>query len=197
MSGISNLTPFDGKGRVQMVVETPRGSSIKYKYDAQRGIFTASRSLALGVAYPFDWGFIPGTLSDDGDPVDALCLHHHASFPGVVLPSRCIAVVDVDQKGPSGRVINPRIILAPDWRGSGTADAKTLSKRAKKEIEQFFLNATLFTDKDARIGGWRNREAAEKFLRAKAVKQPAPLAHAEKPIETPGLDKGCTRLTDA
>jgi inorganic pyrophosphatase len=117
---------------VQMVVETPRGSSIKYKYDLQKGIFTVSRSLALGVTYPFDWGFIPGTLSDDDDPVDALCLHHDASFPGVVLPTRCIAAVDVDQKGPNGRVINPRIILVPDWQSSGTAEAKTLSKRTKK-----------------------------------------------------------------
>jgi len=72
MSGISNLAPFDEMGRVQMVVESPRGSSIKYAYDAKTGIFTVSRSLALGVTYPFDWGFIPGTLSDDGDPVDAL-----------------------------------------------------------------------------------------------------------------------------
>ncbi len=192
MSGISNLAPFDEMGRVQMVVETPRGSSIKYGYDPQKGIFTVSRSLALGVTYPFDWGFIPGTISNDGDPVDALCLHRHASFPGVVLPSRSLALVDVDQKGPSGRVVNPRIILGPDWQGSGTADARTLSKRTKKEIEQFFLNATLFTSKDARIIGWRNHEAAEKFLRDKAVRKPTPLVHAHEAADPPELNAAGT-----
>ena len=192
MSGISNLAPFDEMGRVQMVVETPRGSSIKYAYDAKTGIFTVSRSLALGVTYPFDWGFIPGTLSDDGDPVDALCLHRYASFPGVVLPSRCVAVVDVDQKGRSGRVVNPRIILAPDWQGSGTADAKSLSKRSKEEIEQFFLNATLFTSKDARIIGWRNREAAEKLLRDKAVGKSTPVGHAQEAADTSELNAAGT-----
>lgn len=82
-----------------MVVETPRGSSIKFKYDDRAGIFTISRTLALGVVYPFDWGFIPRTMSDDGDPIDALCLHTHGTYPGIVLPCRCLALLDVDQKG--------------------------------------------------------------------------------------------------
>ena len=80
---ISTLEPFDKKGRVQMVVETPRGSPIKFKYDDRAEIFTISRTLSQGVVYPFDWGFIPNTMSDDGDPIDALCLHAHASYPGI------------------------------------------------------------------------------------------------------------------
>jgi len=191
MFGISTLTPFDEKGRVQMVVETPRGSSIKYKYDAQRKIFTVSRSLAMGVTYPFDWGFVPGTLSDDGDPVDAMCLHTEATFPGIVLPSRCMAVVDVEQKGLNGRVNNARIILAPDWRGIGPADPMMLSERAKKEIRQFFLNATLFTDKDARVTGWRDHEAAEEFIRARAVKQANVLKPRASEEREPNHDEAC------
>jgi hypothetical protein len=57
-------------------------------------------------------------------------------------------------------------------RGSGPADPTMLSERAKKEIQQFFLNATLFTDKDARVTGWRDHGAAEEFIRAKAVGKP-------------------------
>src|SRR5262245_34159546 len=104
MSAFSKLRPFDEQGRVQMVVETPRGSSTKFKFDEAKGVFTVSRSLALGVAYPFDWGFIPGTKCDDGDSLDALCLHYQESFPGVVLPCRCIAAVDIDQNAPKGRL---------------------------------------------------------------------------------------------
>lgn len=165
MSALFKLEPFDAKGRVRMVVETPRGSAIKFKLDEESGIFTVSRSLAAGIAYPFDWGFVPGTVSEDGDPVDALCLHSYATFPGAVLPCRCLALVSVDQKGPKGRVGNPRLILAPAWDGGDVLEIGTeLSERVKAELEKFFLNATLFTDKDARIVGWQDAAAAEVYL---------------------------------
>ncbi len=165
MSPLLELEPFDAKGRVQMVVETPRGSAIKFKLDEKKGIFTVSRSLAAGVTYPFDWGFVPGTLSEDGDPVDALCLHSHASFPGAVLPCRCLALVSIDQKGSKGRVGNPRLILAPAWEGGNVLQIGVeLTDRVKAELETFFLNATLFTDKDARITGWQDAAAAEVYL---------------------------------
>ncbi len=167
MSALTRLEPFDRKGRVQMVVETPRGSSIKYKLDEDQGIFTVSRSLAAGIAYPFDWGFVPGTRSEDGDPVDSLCLHSQASFPGAVLPCRCLALVSVDQKSSKGRVGNPRLILAPAWDGGDVLEIGTeLSDRGKAELEKFFLNATLFTGKDARIVGWEDAAAAERYLQA-------------------------------
>jgi inorganic pyrophosphatase len=170
MAALFDLEPFDVKGRVQMVVETPRGSTIKYKLDEEKGIFTVSRSLAAGIAYPFDWGFVPGTKSEDGDPVDALCLHSQASFPGVVLPCRCLALVSIDQKGSQGRVGNPRLILAPAWDGGDVLEIGTeLPERVKAELERFFLNATLFTDKDARIVGWEDASAAEIYLREKRV----------------------------
>jgi len=165
MSAFSRLEPFDRKGRVQMVVETPRGSAIKFKFEEETGIFTVSRSLAAGIAYPFDWGFVPGTRSEDGDPVDALCLHSLASFPGAVLPCRCLALVKVDQMSSKGRVGNPRLILAPAWDGGDVLETATaLSGRVRSELETFFLNATLFTGKDARIVGWEDAAAAERYL---------------------------------
>jgi len=166
MPEFMSLAPFDAKGRVQMVVETPRGSSIKFKLDEERGIFTVSRSLAAGITYPFDWGFVPGTRSEDGDPVDALCLHSHASFPGAVLPCRCLALVSIEQKGLEGRVGNPRLILAPAWDGGDVLEiGAELTGRVKAELETFFLNATLFTDKEARIVGWQEADAAGCYLR--------------------------------
>jgi inorganic pyrophosphatase len=165
MSAFLSLKPFDAKGRVQMIVETPRGSAIKWKLDEESGLFTVSRSLTAGLRYPFDWGFVPGTQAEDGDPVDALCLHSDASFPGALLPCRCLAFVDVDQESKRGRVRNPRLILAPDWEGANTFGlGSELTDRAKRELEHFFLNATLFTSKDARILGWGNAEAASDYL---------------------------------
>ncbi|WP_334148561.1 inorganic diphosphatase [Hyphomicrobium sp.] len=166
MPEFMSLAPFDAKGRVQMVVETPRGSSIKFKLDEERGVFTVSRSLAAGITYPFDWGFVPGTRSEDGDPVDALCLHSHPSFPGAVLPCRCLALVSIEQKGLEGRVGNPRLILAPAWDGGDVLEiGAELTGRVKAELETFFLNATLFTDKEARVVGWQEADAAGRYLR--------------------------------
>ncbi len=166
MLNFASLEPFDKTGRVRMVVETPRGSSIKFKLDEALGAFTVSRTLALGVSYPFDWGFIPGTMSDDGDALDAMCLSPLATFPGAILPCRAIAALQINQKGIGSRVDNPRVILAPDWDGAQSLGSDlALDPVARSQIEQFFLNATLFTDKDASVGGWLDADTAERLIR--------------------------------
>src|SRR6185503_10743895 len=106
-------SPFTDDGDLRMVVETPRGATVKLKYEPEMRIFTVSRALSLGIAYPFDWGFIPDTKCEDGDPLDALGIHDSATYPGVVLPCRPLGVVEVSQKSKSGREQNPRLILMP------------------------------------------------------------------------------------
>ena len=83
---------------------------------------------------------------------------------------RCVGAVQIDQKGSNGRVQNPRVIVAPAWSGAqGFEDEPDLTDRMRQEIEQFFLNATLFTDKDARISGWLDATAAEGLVRQMTV----------------------------
>jgi inorganic pyrophosphatase len=114
-SDLARLDPYDEADILRMVVETPRGASVKLAYDPGLGRFVAKPSLALGITYPFDWGFIPGTLAADGDPLDALALHDGGTYPGVILPCRPLAVVDVTQKGKHGREDNPRLVVIPAW----------------------------------------------------------------------------------
>jgi inorganic pyrophosphatase len=156
------LPSFDDDGNLNMVVETPRGSAVKLKYEPKAKVFIVSRSLVLGLIYPFDWGFIPGTKSDDGDPLDALAVHDSSTYPGVVLPCRALGVVDVSQKGEKGRQENPRLIVMPSWheRMGEFEKATGLPERLREEIEQFFVSATFFTGKDAKIEGWRGPKAA-------------------------------------
>jgi inorganic pyrophosphatase len=166
MTDLTQLPPFDEDKALRMVVETPRGSSIKLAYEPKAGLFTVTRALPIGMTYPFDWGFIPGTQAEDGDPVDALALHDSATYPGVVLPCRVLGVVDVSQKAKNGREENPRLILMPTWhdRMGELVKASGLPDRLKREIEQFFVSATFFTGKDARIQGWRGPNAAMKLI---------------------------------
>ena len=163
---LSKLDSFDDDNVLRMVVETPRGANVKLTYDPGVGTFTVTRALALGVTYPFDWGFIPGTVAEDGDPLDALALHDSATYPGVILPCRPLGVVGVTQKGKRGREENPRLILMPTWhdRLGEFEKASGLPDRLKEELEQFFVSATFFTGKDARVTGWRGPNAALKLI---------------------------------
>jgi inorganic pyrophosphatase len=165
---LSRLDPFDEGNVLRMVVETPRGASVKLTYDPGLRTFKVTRALALGITYPFDWGFIPGTVAEDGDPLDALALHDSATYPGVILPCRPLGIVDITQKGKRGREDNPRLILVPAWhvRLGEFQKASGLPDRMKEELEQFFVSATFFTGKDARVTGWRGPKAALKLIQS-------------------------------
>jgi inorganic pyrophosphatase len=172
MTKLSKLDPFDKDGHVRMVVETPRHSTVKLKYNTKSAHFSVSHGLALGVSYPFDWGFVPGTLGEDGDPIDALALHECATYPGVILTCSPLGVVEIEQKSKKGRIANPRLILRPLWyqRMDAIEAAPELPKNLRDQLEQFFLSATFFTGKDPKIIGWRGPKAATALVRNAAKK---------------------------
>jgi inorganic pyrophosphatase len=73
----------DSRGQVHAVVETPRGSRAKLEFDPKLGAFTLAKPLLAGLTYPYDWGFIPSTKAEDGDPLDVLIIHDAATYPGL------------------------------------------------------------------------------------------------------------------
>lgn len=165
---LGDLPARHGQEGVHVVVESPRGSRAKLRLDPALDAFVLSRSLALGVQYPFDWGFIPSTRAPDGAPVDALVLHETATYPGVVIACEPIGVVRCSQRRPdgNGRERNDRVIAVPEAapRLEGIRDARDIPERVRQEIEQFFQLAILFTGKDASFEGWDGREAAERLI---------------------------------
>ena len=114
MSDLQSLPVRNNCGDVYVVIEMPRGSAAKLEFDPDLQAFTLSKPLMLGLSYPYDWGFIPSTKGEDGDPIDVLVLHDVATSPGLVLKCKVIGVLEVLQKESGKQTIrNDRLIAVP------------------------------------------------------------------------------------
>jgi inorganic pyrophosphatase len=165
------LPAFGKDETVNIVIESPRGSTLKLKYDPDLEAFSLSRPLVEGVMYPYDWGFVPSTLASDGDPLDAMVLWSHSSFPGVVLVCRLIGTLGVEQNSkrqPGRRERNDRVLALPVAAPGYAAiqDVSDLAQRTRDEIESFFLASTALEHKDIKFLGWSGAGAAYELVKA-------------------------------
>jgi inorganic pyrophosphatase len=172
MANLLKLPAQSKKGAIHVVVETPRGSASKLEYDPELQVFTLSKSLILGLTYPYDWGFVPSTRGEDGDPLDVLVLHDSATPPGLVLKCKVIGVLEVLQskKGKKG-IRNDRLLAVPreSHREQADRDARALPKPIRKEIEKFFVATDELEDKELEFLGWKGPKAGARLI-AKAAK---------------------------
>lgn len=164
------LPAFDDQGGLHVVVECPRGASVKLKFDVNLGVFVLSRPLPKGLTYPYDWGFIPSTQASDGDPLDALVIWDRQSYPGVVLTCRLLGVLEVEQNNkqdPTRRERNDRLIAVPVQSPSDNELSTTddLVQRTRDEIEHFFSASTAFENKALKCLGWRDPVTAYELVR--------------------------------
>lgn len=150
-------------GGFHVVVESPRGSVVKLKYEPKLRVLLAARPLPLGFSYPYDWGFVPSTQAQDGDPVDALVYWDVQSFPGVVIPCRALGVLRLEQdaKG-GGRERNDRLLAIPlaHPRGDDLVTVEDLPARVRDEIAHFFTSSVFFEPKNPDVLGWGGPDAA-------------------------------------
>ncbi len=157
MDSIERLSPFDEAGSLRAVVESPRGSAVKLKYDPRLHLMTYGRPLPLGLRFPCEWGFVPGTCAEDGDPLDALVLSDAPTFPGIVIACRAIGVIEVEQddRARRGRERNDRIIAVPvaDKRSEPLQRYADVPPRTRAELEAFLLAAVQFQNKHVVIVG--------------------------------------------
>jgi inorganic pyrophosphatase len=173
---IGMLRPFRDDGSVNIIVESPRGSTAKFKYDTETGAMMLSRQLPMGVVYPYDWGFIPSTRAADGDPLDAMVLWDGASFPGVVLPSRLIGILRVEQTtiAKPAPENNDRVFAIP-MKAARFDHVRTifdLPERVRLELEQFFVSVVAFEGKHLRLSGFDGPAEADRVLRAAVLGEP-------------------------
>jgi len=153
-------------------IETPKGSQNKYELDKELNAIKLDRVLFSAVHYPADYGFIPNTLWDDGDPLDILVLVTNPTFPGCVIDARPIGGLDMsDEKGGDFKVI---AVPESDPRFEGVATLSDVAPHILVEIAHFFETYKLLEKKETNILGWheveetRTRIARSRVLYAEA-----------------------------
>jgi inorganic pyrophosphatase len=144
---------------INVVIEIPRGSRNKYEYDHEQHVIRLDRRLFTATAYPADYGFIPETLSEDGDPLDALVLLEDPTFPGCWVSARPVGVFWMeDDKGPDAKII---CVPARDPRWEHVDELSELPEHLTDEISHFFeVYKALEPDKHSNVRGWEGAEAA-------------------------------------
>jgi inorganic pyrophosphatase len=128
---------------INVIIETPKGRRNKFKYRPDLGTFELGKVLPAGAAFPFDFGFVPRTRAEDGDPLDAMVLMDEPAFPGCVVKGRLIGIIEAEQTKKSGKVIrNDRLlVVAEAARDYGQLQrAKDLDPLLLQEFEYFFAS---------------------------------------------------------
>ncbi|HXK13161.1 MAG TPA: inorganic diphosphatase [Gaiellaceae bacterium] len=146
-------------------VEIPAGSRNKYEWDDELGGLTLDRRLFTSMSYPADYGFVEGTLAEDGDPLDALVLVGEPTFPGCRIRVRAVGVFHMaDEKGPDEKVLCVPL-NDPSW--SSIADIHDVPAQLRNEIEHFFqVYKDLEAKKTVVTSGFGNRSDAQAIIAA-------------------------------
>jgi inorganic pyrophosphatase len=138
---LSEISPFDD-GDLRVVIETPRGSRSKYSYDPDCDCMQLSTVLPEGMVFPYDFGFIPSTVGEDGDPLDILVLMEASVIPGCVVRTRLVGAIEAEQKEESERWIRNDRLIGIATHAQTHDNAKKLSDlrpHLLDEIKEFFI----------------------------------------------------------
>jgi inorganic pyrophosphatase len=165
-------TAEGGDKLLQVIIETPKGCRNKYGFDAEQKIFVLKAALPSGMSFPYDFGFVPQTLADDGDPLDVLVLMDEPAFPGCALTARLIGVIEGEQIAPKmDPVRNDRLVAVAETTHmyAKFKRLKDMPKQALKEIEQFFVNYHKLQGKKYKLLGIKGEKTALALI-AKARK---------------------------
>lgn len=143
-SGIAHLPAFDEERRaIHGVIEAVKGSRNKFKFDPRTSLFVHDSVLPAGATYPFDFGFVPSTKGEDGDPLDVLILMDEPAFVGAVIPSRLVGVIEALQRESTGETVRNDRLLAVACASHTYRDVKKLDDLPStlvEEVEHFWVS---------------------------------------------------------
>ena len=164
---------------ITVIIEIPKGSRNKYEFDKKTGFIKFDRMLFSAVHYPSDYGFIPETLAQDGDPLDALVLVWEPTFPGCLIQARPIGLFKMwDEKGPDEKILCVPI-NDPLWNHLKSLDE--CPPHLLKEIEHFFKIYKDLENKKTGVEGWQDLPAALKIIEQSRVRHRESLKKSPKP----------------
>jgi inorganic pyrophosphatase len=169
------LEPFadEGQGSVHVVIEAPAGSRNKYKYEPKVGAFLLDNVLPAGAVFPHDYGFVPGTKGEDGDPIDAMVLLDAPSFSGCALVARPIGVIHARQVEKDGRTVENDRILAVGTSSRDhehTTSIRDIPDEVLDQIEHFFVSYHALDDTRFEPLGRADADQAVKAIRRAATR---------------------------
>ena len=162
-TSLLELEPFDkASGDVVTIIETPQGSRNKFKYDPELRLFRLHKALPIGAVFPFDFGFIPSTQAEDGDPTDMLLLMCEPAYPGCIVLTRLIGVIEAEQTEEGKTVRNDRLMgaasLYKDY--DKVHDLQDLGEGLLSQIEHFFISYNEMQDRQFKPIGRAGSEKA-------------------------------------
>ena len=155
----------DAPKKVVAYIEIPKGSHIKYEYDEKTGVIRVDRILHTSMVYPYNYGFVPGTLGEDGDPLDIMVISTEAFVPGTTVVVRPVGVLLMkDEEGIDTKIMAvPVEKIDPDY--AAVKDVGDLNEHAKALIGHFFsYYKSIEPGKWAKVEGWDDARRAEGFI---------------------------------
>jgi inorganic pyrophosphatase len=155
------------KGTVNVIIETPKGSQNKFDYDPEFDLFTLKKALPMGTVFPFDFGFIPNTKGEDGDPLDILVIMDQPAYPGCHVACRLLGVLTADQIEKNGKKLrNDRFVGVAECsvQYHSIKKIKELSTSMIEEIENFFVDYNKHQGKKFIPLKWKNPEKAIEMI---------------------------------
>ena len=162
------LRPLDkNTGFIQVIIETPKGSRNKFAYDEEQNIFIVKKVLPAGMTFPYDFGFLPRTKAEDGDPIDVLLLMDEPAFPGIAVRARLIGVIQGEQIEGKKKTRNDRLLAVAEMNHE-YAWIKRLDDLPKKfmhELEQFFVNYHQLEGKQYKLLGCKGADVAMRAIK--------------------------------
>ncbi|MFP3233381.1 MAG: inorganic diphosphatase [Sulfolobaceae archaeon] len=147
---------------VNVVIEIPMGSNIKYEYDEEEDVVKVDRVLYTSMMYPFNYGFVPGTLEEDGDPIDVLVITSYPILPGTAIEARPVGILYMrDEEGEDAKIIAvPKDKIDPSY--SNIRDIIDLPEAVKNKIVHFFEHyKELEPGKWVKVSGWGSANEAK------------------------------------
>ena len=157
--------PAGSKDSMNVIVEINKGSKNKYEIDKESGIIALDRVSHTAQDFPFDYGFVPQTLWDDGDALDVVLLTTYPLIPGILVRARPVAIMDMIDGGDS----DAKVIAVPvdDPRWQDVQDLGDLNKHTLREIEHFYMTYKKLQEKVVEVQGFKGKaEAVAAFERA-------------------------------